>query len=331
MWRRILPGLVIAALFLGGIAYFVDLSKFRAAASKVHVAWLGLVLLLKSFASWVKGERWRIAMRAVLGWAPKHTFSATVIGLLGNLIFPARLGEVLRAQIVQKNNKGVSRSLALTSSILAQLFDVTLLLCCLILGTLLVQKAQLQIWHLVGVVALMLSIFGGLLIFEVFYLRFAALGGRLGAWLPERIRQLLAGIIGQVHQGLGLLRKPLAVLQVFAWALVLWHIEALCYFLLLKALGLQIPFGMLLLVTGAANLAFLLPLTPGAVGVHQAVCIWVLGFAGIPRETSFLYSLLMQGCDVLMIVSLGGFFFAQEGLKMGQMEQQIETVEAEKT
>lgn len=324
-WRRMLVGLLLAALLLGGLVYFVDMSRFWQAAAKVSFAWLGLVLLLKSLASGIKALRWRLAMHAVLGWSPGHTFSATVIGLLANLIFPARLGEVLRAQIVQKNNHGVSGSLALTSNILTQLFDVMLLLFCLLFGVLWVQSAQMQIGHLLGVVGLMVVIFLGLLGFEVFYARLKPLGTRLGSYLPERIRLLLAGILDQVHQGLGLLRKPWAVSQVFFLTLCLWNVEALCYFLIFQALHLQVSFGMLLLVTGAANLAFLAPVTPGAVGVYQAVCIWVLGFGGISREIGLLYSLLMQGCDVLMILLLGGTFFVREGIQIGHVQTQSPT------
>lgn len=323
-WRRMLLGLLLAGLLLGGMVYFVDMSRFWQAATKVHLAWLGVVLLLKSLASGIKALRWRIAMHAVLGWSPRHTFSATVIGLLANLIFPARLGEILRAQIVQKNNQGVSGSLALTSNILTQLFDVMLLLCCLLFGVLGVQRTEMQVSHLLAVVGLMVAIFVGLVVFEVYYDRFAPLGGRVGSLLPERIAQMLGRILGQVRQGLGLLRKPWAVSQVFFLTLCLWNVEALCYFLIFQALQLQVSFGMLLLVTGAANLAFLAPVTPGAVGVYQAVCIWVLGFAGISREIGLLYSLLMQGCDVLMILLLGGTFFVREGLQLGNVQHHLQ-------
>jgi uncharacterized protein (TIRG00374 family) len=320
MLRRWLPGLVILALLAWFIARLVDPAQMRTILQQADPHWLLWVLALKVAASWSKAIRWRLAMQTVLGFSPTHTFSGTVIGLLGNLIFPARLGEILRAHIVQKNNQGVSHSLALTSNLLTQLFDVLLLCCCLLLGAMWVQGADIPLWQLLLLLSALLSLFVGLFVFHVSYERFTPWGIWAGRWLPEKLRGRLGGVFEQIHQGLGLLRDVKALALVFSLTLLLWCIEAACYGLILKALRIELSWGMLLLLTGAANLAFLLPLTPGALGVHQLVCIWVLGFAAIPREAALLYSLTMQICDMVMILALGGFFFLREGISLRQVQ-----------
>ncbi|MEM1007433.1 MAG: lysylphosphatidylglycerol synthase domain-containing protein, partial [Myxococcota bacterium] len=184
----------------------------------------------------------------------------------------------------------------------------------------LLQRREVPLLLLVGLIALMIGLFASLFVFHFFASTWERLAERTLGWLPHRFAVLCVGVYRQVQKGLSVLRAPKAVLWVLLGTLLLWGLEFLCVICLLRAVHIPFSLGMLLFLGSAANLAFLLPVTPGALGVHQVVCVWVLAFFAVGQEQAMVYSLGMQSCDFLMILSWGGICFAREGLRWSQIQ-----------
>ena len=66
----------------------------------------------------------------------------------------------------------------------------------------------------------------------------------------------------------------------------------------------------------AAGLSFALPLTPGNVGIFQAVCVLVLVPFGVARERAFAFGLGAQAFSLALSVLWGLLLLQREGLDL---------------
>src|SRR5207244_1938735 len=91
-----------------------------------NVTWSWLVVAqgFGWLSVFIKGERWSLAIASGAATRPRRRlFAASVIGTAGNMLLPARLGDVLRALVLRKHN-AVPTARGLLASWSAQAFDV---------------------------------------------------------------------------------------------------------------------------------------------------------------------------------------------------------------
>jgi uncharacterized membrane protein YbhN (UPF0104 family) len=73
------------------------------------------------------------------------------------------------------------------------------------------------------------------------------------------------------------------------------------------------------------NLSFAFPITPGNIGIAQALGVLLLGAFDITQESALAYSIGVQSTAYLIIVSLGIAFFYYEKMNLnliGRMTRQ---------
>ena len=76
---------------------------------------------------WVRAWRWHYLLQPIKEIPTKKMFPITTIGYMGNNIYPARAGEVLRA-VILKRKEGVSVSASLATIIVERIFDGVVML-----------------------------------------------------------------------------------------------------------------------------------------------------------------------------------------------------------
>lgn|GEM_PF-2128223 len=341
-------GFLLAGFLLFFLARKMDLKEVYRQLVHANLWILLLMPLLKLLVTYVKAYRWGYAIRSVmqLPHQPKRLYSATFISFLGNLIFPARLGELLRVQICQKNNPEISRSLALTCSVLPQIFDLLAVLVLLVLGLSIGPSGGVSFGKIALVFGAVICILLILHFFHRFYPYLESFFAPYVKYCPEKLRAPLAGMLRDINQALSLLHKWKKLLIIFGLTVCVWSLETVALTIGLTAFGIPIfpvpevmgaggfyvyttPYLPALMMTTAAglSLAFLLPLTPGALGLYQAAAIWSLALFGIPETEALATSLGMQAADFLIITIMGFYFFYQEGLSLRQLRPPEESEE----
>ncbi|NIP79623.1 MAG: hypothetical protein GWM90_10570, partial [Gemmatimonadetes bacterium] len=88
--------------------------------------------------------------------------------------------------------------------------------------------------------------------------------------LPGRLRRTVVDLLEAFLQGLGALRDPRLVLQVVAWSIGIWSVNALSFWIGFEAFGLDVPFIGALFLQSVIALAVSLPSAPGFFGVFEA-------------------------------------------------------------
>jgi uncharacterized protein (TIRG00374 family) len=116
----------------------------------------------------------------------------------------------------------------------------------------------------------------------------------------DRLRAHLARFVTGVVE----LPTPRRVTPAVILSLVAWSLQATTYHLAALATGLHVSFAASTVAMLAVNLSFLFPLTPGNVGVFQAVYALTMAGYGVSSDAAIATSLFLQALQILPVTAL---------------------------
>lgn len=115
---------------------------------------------------------------------------------------------------------------------------------------------------------------------------------RVAVRLPARAGRALRG----VASALAPLRSPWRGGSSLALALLKKLAEMLAIVCIQHAFGVTLPFSSAVLVLAALNLATMLPVVPGNVGVYEAVVVLAYGYLGVGADRALGMALVQHAC-----------------------------------
>ena len=318
-------GLVISAAFLYFSLRGLKLGEVWQAMQSAKYIWLLPGIAVYFVGVWVRSWRWHYLLRPLKKIPTATMFPIVTIGYMGNNIYPARAGEVLRA-VILKQREGVPVSASLATVIIERIFDGVVML-----GFVFINLPELaRLTHNSGLIGSMdirtlavvgsAACFGALLIFllaAMFPQTTERLVDRLLPLLPGKIRVKTREITLRFLSGLESLRSPVEALMIFLTTVLIWLLETAKYWFVMHAFGFSMTFFGLMLMNGIVNLATTLPSAPGYVGTFDAPGIAVLIAYGIPGEIAAGYTLVLHAALWLPITLLGAFFYLRQPLRWG--------------
>ncbi len=109
----IIVGVALSAFFLWISLRGLKLSDVQKIMRGAEYIWLLPGVIVYFIAVWIRAWRWHYLIRPLKEVSTKKMFPIVAIGYMGNNIFPARIGEVLRAVFLkQREEVPISASLA---------------------------------------------------------------------------------------------------------------------------------------------------------------------------------------------------------------------------
>lgn len=269
---QLILGLAISGWSIWQLAQTVDLTKVGAYFGQLSWPLLTVCLLSVPVAMLVKAIRWRYLFAMQRAPQVPPLLSSLYIGYLMNTVLPARVGELVRAILIGRQD-GVGTPAALATIVLEKLLDVAtlaLVLVALILLTPLpdwvMPIAQWSAATLVGGflgLGLMLAARTRVLQIVVFVEQRVPFLGRL------QLSALGASFLDSLA-GLG---RREALPALLCWSVLVWVCAAIT--LWAGILGVGIPTGLtaVLLVLVVTNLGMVVPSAPGYVGVFHYLVV----------------------------------------------------------
>jgi uncharacterized protein (TIRG00374 family) len=279
---------------------------------------------------WARAWRWHYLLRPLKAIPTAKMFPIVTIGYMGNNIYPARAGEVLRAYVLRRE-EGVAVSASLATIVIERIFDgvVMLMFVFFNLGALarLTNDSGLagsiQAVALWGTLAFSVAL-GLFLLAAMFPHQSLNLYHRMAApRLPGRVRERVSKLVVSFWSGLESLRSPRNVLMVFVTSVVIWLLETGKYWFVMHAFdfsGYTGGFFGLMLMNGIVNLATTIPSAPGYVGTFDTPGIAVLSAYGLDPAIAAGYTLTLHAALWLPITLLGAYYMARAGLKWDRVQ-----------
>ena len=312
---------LISVLFIWLSVRGLKLNEFWGAVKQANYFWLLPGIGVYFIGVWVRAWRWHYLLKPMKEIPTKTMFPITTIGYMGNNIYPARAGEVLRA-VILKRKEGVSISASLATIIVERIFDGVVMLSFVFVNLSELTKltgssgfvGNIQQVALIGT-----GVFLGALAVFLVAAMFPQLTMKIGVWfirfLPERFRERIESLMTKFLDGLASLRSPLNVLMVFFTSVIIWLLETGKYWFVMHAFNFSVSFFALMLMNGIVNLATTIPSAPGYIGTFDAPGIAVLTAYGVNQATAAGYTLTLHVALWLPITALGAYYLAREGIK----------------
>jgi glycosyltransferase 2 family protein len=327
-------GILISVVFLYFSLRGMQLDKAWQALSTANYWWLipGIAVFFVDVL--VRTWRWHYLLRPLKKIPTLTMFPIVCIGYMGNNIYPARAGEVLRAAVL-KQREGVPISASLATVVIERIFDgvVMLAFVFLNLGQLAGLTGSSGVVETLNIrdVALWGSVlfFGALLVFLLAAM-FPKITERLvnatiDRFVPLRLREKTRGVSLRFLSGLEALRSPQEALMIFFTTVVIWLLETGKYWFVMHAFNFQVSFFALMLMNGIVNLATTLPSAPGYVGTFDAPGIALLSAYGVLPEIAASYTLVLHAALWFPITALGAYYYFRQPLRWGKEVEQLRT------
>jgi len=323
-WQLVL-GILISVLFLYLALRGMKLEEAWQAIVHARYVWILPGIAVYFIGVWVRAWRWHYLLRPLKRISTRSMFPIVAIGYMGNNIYPARAGEVLRA-VILKDREGVPVSASLATIIVERIFDGVVMLAFVFLN--LPELARLTADSgFVGNIQDLALIGAGVFIAALLVFLLAAMfplvtervvNFFIDRLLPDRWREKVRAITLRFLTGLESLRSPQEALMIFFTTAIIWLLETGKYWFVMHAFSFEVSFFALMLMNGIVNLATTLPSAPGYVGTFDAPGIAVLVAYGVAREVAAGYTLVLHVALWFPITILGAYYYLRQPLRWGK-------------
>ena len=315
--------MLISAVFLYFALNKLNLDEFWHSIKTANYWWIFPGIAVYFVGVWARAWRWHYLLKPIKKVRTNVMFPITCIGYMGNNIYPARAGEVLRA-VVLKRREGISISASLATIIVERVFDAVVML-----GFVFVNLPKLAevasfnsgfVGNIQELALIGTGIFIGVLVVFLLAAMFPRTSEKMSLWvishvIPSRFREKASSIMLKFLDGLASLRSPVNVLMVFLTSIVIWLLETVKYWFVMHAFSFTVSFFALMLLNGIANLVTIIPAAPGYIGTWEAVTKAVLVAYGVSGGEALGYAIVLHVALWLPITLLGAAFMAREGIK----------------
>lgn len=323
-------GLIISALFLWWALHNLRLQDLWQALQGAQYVWLIPGVAVYFLAVWARAWRWHYLLRPLKKIPTRTMFPIVAMGYMGNNVYPARAGELLRAYVLRRR-EGISISASLATIFIERAFDGVVMLAFVFLN--LSELARLtgesgfvgSIQSLalvgVGIFVLAVALFLLMAIFPVQATKI--LHALIDRFVPHRFRETLKPFVERFLTGFVSLRSPADVIMVLVTSVVIWLLETCKYWFVMHAFPFEVSFFALMLMNGIVNLATTIPSAPGYVGTFDKSGIAVLEAYGVNGAVAAGYTLVLHAALWFPITILGAYYMARERLSFRHVQAEI--------
>jgi len=313
-------GVVISIVMLAAALRGLHLDEFVRDLRDANLIWLAPGIALYFVSVWFRAWRWSLLLRPLGAEVPaRRLFSVVVIGYMGNNVYPARIGEVLRAWVLRRN-EGVSMTSSLATVGIERVLDGLLMVAFVMIGLPAVPSLSAQAWPAALAAA---AVFGAAIGVFVWMAYAPETAGRLVAsaarFAPARLRERLIEFGARFIAGAAGLRNPVDAVKIAAASLITWIIETGKYACVAQAFGLSLPFIGLMLINGVSNLFTVIPGAPGAVGTFDAGGILATEALGVSKGLASAYVLVLHVALWLPVTLLGAALMLRQGVRWADL------------
>ena len=280
----------------------------------------------------IRALRWRFLLSPIAEVPYASRLASTVLGFTGNLLLPARLGEIIRAVDLGKR-ENISKASVLATILLERLLDGLILIpVLLIAGYLLgVFEGGSSILNYIRTAALFFTLVYVVVLAVVVVLalvpeKLLALLKILFRPLPDRLAEKLLEIIGSLVEGLMLLRHLRLIIPAVGYTVLLWLMLSLPLYFMALGVGHKVSFTAAVFVQGLLCVAIAVPSAPGFVGTfHKGIQAgFGLPMIGMSDEQGLAVAIVFHAATFLFTVLYGLTFVVRGKASLFDLKREAE-------
>jgi len=292
--RKIVLGIVIAAIVYLGFSLYIDFGKLIEAFALFDFRYFPLVLLLSFLNYHLRFERWHYYLKVLDIKLPRKISFSIFIGGLIMSITPGKVGEVLKSFLIKEYN-GTSIHKSAPVILVERLGDFFSLLMVAMVGAIYFDFGR-------NIVLITLIIFGALL-FGLSYRPIAEPVIRYMSRL-KFLNKISEKILVAYENSYKLLR-PIPLFSMLILAAIAWGLEAYGLFIILKVFNTEATFFWSLFIYSFSTIVGGLLLVPGGIGPTEGSLTLLLVRTNIPLNISFVATFLIRVATLWFAILMG--------------------------
>lgn len=309
-WRTPI-GILLSAGCLVWLATTTDWRETWRALLQARLWLIGAAVLLNLATIPMRALRWQLIFpspRPPL----KSLTTAMLIGQAVNVVTPARLGDLVRASLVEEKSTGFTLGTMVIQTALDLIMSATLVI------LILFQLTLPQEWQNSGRIVIGTAVMAtALVVLTVFGRHFfiRVMEGMRLRWprLPLQ-RPFRVGI--DLLQSFDAVQNPLVMLGSLLWSVAIWSVYGLTNYVLLLALTPDATLLAAYLVLVVLQLGISIPSSPGRVGVYHILGQRALEVAGQNSSVALTFAFILHLISLIMPATIGAVLAWQRGVSL---------------
>jgi hypothetical protein len=312
----IILGTLLSIILLIMVFSRLDWQTFFKTFKTIYLPPLLLAAMIVMVNIALRSLRWNLVARIPLTHI-KHFWQAANIGYLGNIIYPARAGEVLKI-IAIHHFVPLKLGKAVTSAVLDRVFDmITVGIFTLLVLWLHGQRVDPNLGRsVIGVFILATLVLTILIIYA------NALHRRIHSWSFQAKWQWIQEWLLHALESVQALRQTSHLFLILLITGLVFTFDYFFAWQVMLALGWSLPFEAAVTVGVFLLLSVSLPSAPGFIGIYQVACVLALKLYGIDESVAVAYSIVMQLLTFLIMGTQGALVTIYCGFNLSQERQQ---------
>jgi len=307
MKRKLAIGVVVSGLFLFLAMRGIDWTDFAAAFKQANYLYLIPAVVFTMLGHYSRAHRWGHMIHPIQRVRIGPLWSATAVAFMVNNLFPARVGEFVRAYAIGKS-ENISKSASFATIVYERIVDVFVLIFllwyCLVAidGPEWISRSAfaLIVFNVVllTVLVMMVRYRGGFNVTLRFFTRH----------LPERISQRIEWWADAFVDGLGVVTNMRALTPIVIYSIGVWGCAVLGAYYCVLALGMDLPVQASLFLIAVISLGSMIPSAPAFLGTMQYACVIGLSVYGVDKSHALAYSTVYHGTQFFPITAAGLYY-----------------------
>jgi len=317
---KTIPGLLVSGFFLWYTFRGIHPSEFRS-LKLVHPVWILGVLGFTLVGYTLRCVRWTRMMRST---GARFGICARVLmtSLAANNILPFRIGDIMRV-FTYASDLGAAPSAILSTVILEKLLDI------FVVGLIFVRTMgadlPVKIRHgadaavIISTIGLLVLMFGAGQLEAPVRRLFAALPA---SGLVQKLEHWLLLAIGTLRQ-MGIAGNFLLLLQSAA----IWFCEGMIFVSAIRLMGIPTDAMGPWEAVSFANLSYMLPSSPGAIGPFEWAVKTSLASHGAAQAQAAVFGLAIHAWMLVSVTGAGGLIFLIHRFRIHNHKPLLEEIE----
>ncbi len=313
-----LAGLLGSAVFAVLAVRHLDAAAVLAAWHSARTfPWVPLAVIAYLAGHFVRGQRLRVLVRRETILPLTTATNVVVVGYASNNVFPARLGELVRAGTLTERT-GLPLSQSLTITFIERLLDGIAILLLLVVAAASLGTRADWIWDVARVGTLVFGAATMVVLVAVFAPNLVlAAAFRLSARMSSRWRNRVLGLASSITTAGAVLKRPRDAMLLGVYSVVVWLFESAMFLAILPVFSLPASPAVAMAAMSVTNLGLLAPSSPGFVGSFHLFCSQTLISQGVAAATAMSYAILVHLAFYVPVTLWGAGVILFYGIQVG--------------
>jgi len=298
---------IISFIVSFAILYFliknIDIKNVIEISKNLNIGIYILAFIVHYSSFIIRGLRWKKLLNTISIQASTSAIIEMVfLSWFANSIVPAKIGDIYRGYLLKQHNS-TPISTSVGTIVVERIFDISLLLILLSISGVLLFKEKIpeQIAQSleIGYVLLGLAIIG-LVLLNLFKNHILRL-------IPDKLSIIFENLHNGIYDSFS---NANTFVYVAVFTIIIWFLEAGRFFLVTRALGIDLNLPVIIFVVLAASFITAIPLTPAGLGAVEVSIVGILAIMGIDTAVGTSIALLDRVISYWSILAVGAVVYA---------------------